>query len=112
MSLTNNNNNNTPESSDKYNKLIGKVASWAVAVVICVAGVMYTDAKQRITTLEDRVSFLYQDKVSRAEFREEMGQVRLQIEATKSDILARQETSKADILARIDLLGTILKDRK
>lgn len=103
---------NNPDSTDKLNKLIGKVATFAITVLVTIAGIMYTDAKQRITTLEERVSFLFQDKVSRAEFREEMGQVRIQLEATKSDIIARQETMKSDILARFDLLISNMSGRE
>lgn len=81
-----------------------KVLAGLLAVIFSVGGIMYNDSKQRITTLEDKVSFLYQDKVSRAEFREEMAQLRIQNDANKSDIIARQESLKSDVLARIDLL--------
>lgn len=88
-------------------KLFGissKILAGLLAIIFSVGGIMYTDSKQRMTTLEDRVSFLYQDKVSRAEFREEMQTLRMQNDANKSDIIARQDSLKSDVLARIDLL--------
>lgn len=104
---------NDPNATEKLNNWVGKVASFAIAVVVGIAGIMYNDIKQRTTTLEERVSFLYQDKVSRAEFREEMIQLRQQNDANKTDIIARQETMKSDILARFDLLiPHISRDRK
>lgn len=81
-----------------------KILAGLLTIIFTVGGIMYTDSKQRITTLEDKVSFLYQDKVSRAEFREEMSQIRIQNDANKSDIIARQESMKSDIIARINLL--------
>lgn len=72
-----------------WNKLVQKFSVWLLGITIAILGFMYTDMRTRVTTLEDRVSFLYQDKISRAEFREEIGQVRLQLEGTKSDILSR-----------------------
>lgn len=89
---------------DWLSKVSGKIVVGLATLIFTIAGIMYSDAKQRITMLEERVSFLYQDKVSRAEFREEMAQLRMQNDANKSDIIARQESTKSDILARIELL--------
>lgn len=91
-------------SEPRLQKIIMTVAGYAIAVIMGVAWFNYTDTKDRLKDIESKVSFLYQDKVSRAEFREEMTQVRLQIEATKSDIVARQDSMKFDILGRLDLM--------
>lgn len=93
-------------------KIITTIAAYATAIVIGFGLWSYNDTKDRIKGIEERVSFLYQDKVSRAEFREEMTQMRLQIEATKSDIIARQEATKSDILARLDLMIPHITSRK
>lgn len=87
----------------KFNAIAGKIIAVGLSVLLTVGGVMYSDMKARLNVLEERVSFLYQDKVSRAEFREEMNQLRTQNEANKTDILSRQESMKLDILARLDL---------
>ena len=87
----------------KFNNIYGKIIGVAVSLALTIGGFMYSDMKARVTVLEEKVSFLYQDKVSRAEFREEMNQIRMQNEANKTDILSRQESTKSDILARMDL---------
>jgi hypothetical protein len=96
--------NKVESKPDRLQRIITIIAGYAIAIILAVSWYNYTDTKDRIRGIEERVSFLYQDKVSRAEFREEMTQMRLQIEATKTDIIARQEATKSDILARIDLL--------
>lgn len=93
-----------PEKESRLYKIVLTVAAYAVAAVMGMSWYNTTESKDRIKALEERVSFLYQDKVSRAEFREEMTQVRLQIEATKSDIVSRQDSMKFDILGRLDLI--------
>jgi hypothetical protein len=96
--------NKVESKPDRLQRIITIIAGYAIAIILAVSWYNYTDTKDRIRGIEERVSFLYQDKVSRAEFREEMTQMRLQIEATKTDIIAIQEATKSDILARIDLL--------
>lgn len=88
-------------------KLFGissKILAGLLTIIFTVGGIMYSDSKQRITILEDKVSFLYQDKISRTEFQNEMKEFRRQNDINKSDILERQENTKLDILARIDLI--------
>lgn len=104
MATNDSSNKVTEVLNDKISKISGKILTVVFSVIVAIVSMMYNDAKTRITTLEDRVSFLYQDKVSRAEFKEEMNQLRLQNEGMKSDILTRQESMKSDILARLDLL--------
>lgn len=87
----------------KFNTIYGKIIGVGLSLILTVGGIMYSDMKARVTVLEEKVSFLYQDKVSRAEFKEEMNQIRMQNEANKTDILSRQESTKSDILARMDL---------
>lgn len=94
----------TPNAPDRLQKLITTFAGYSLAIILGISAWSYNDIKTRISGIEERVSFLFQDKVSRAEFREEMTQMRMQIEGTKTDIIARQESTKADILSRLDLL--------
>lgn len=87
----------------KFNHIYGKIIAVGLSLTLSLGGFLYSDMKARLNVVEEKVSFLYQDKVSRAEFREEMNQLRTQNEANKSDILARTESTKQDILARLDL---------
>jgi hypothetical protein len=104
--LMNKEDQENPRSSGfpSMSKIITTIAAYSVVAIVGIAWWSYNDTNDRIRGIEERVSFLYQDKVSRAEFREEMTQMRLQIEGTKSDIIARQEATKTDILARLDLI--------
>lgn len=108
---------------DRFNAFIGKGLTILLAIVVAVAGMAYKDIITRQSQIEDKVSFLYQDKVSRAEFREEMTQLRVQNDATKSemlaqmriangDIISRMDSQKADILSRLDFLIPQFVNRK
>ena len=107
--MTNSSSNN--DFNNWWEHTSGKIIAGAVAIILSIGTMMYTDTKQRVTLLEDKVSFLYQDKVSRAEFREEMAQLRLQNDANKSDIIARQDALKSDVLQRIDMILDQMKGR-
>lgn len=88
-------------------KLVGissKVIAIAATVLMSLATMLYNDNKNRIEILEGRVSALVYDKVSRSELREDLHQLRMQNEANKADIIARQESMKRDILDRLKLV--------
>lgn len=90
-------------SSDKFNKLIGRVAAFSITVVVAIAGMIYKDTSNRVANVEERVNYLFMDKISRAEFKEEINQLRVQNEANKADILSRQNSVREDIIARLDM---------
>lgn len=92
-----------------WDKMQNKIIAGSVAAILTIGSMMYTDMKQRVYLLEDRVTFLYTDKVSKAEFKEEMAQIRLQNDANKSDIIARQDALKNDILQRMDMIMDRMK---
>lgn len=70
-------------------KISGKVISVIAGLLITILTLAYTNISTRITTLEDRTTNLYTEKVSRSEFAQQMNQLRLQNEAMKTDILSR-----------------------
>lgn len=78
-------------AAQKINKFIEKFAVWIVTILISIGGTMYTKMDNKIEVLEDRVSHLYQDKVSRAELREEMALLRNSQALMKDDIIQRLE---------------------
>jgi hypothetical protein len=92
-----------------WEKTQDKIIAGTIAIILGIGAMIYTDMKQRVYILEDKVAFLYNDKVSKAEFKEEMTQLRLQNDANKSDIIARQDALKNDILQRMDMLNEYLK---
>ena len=78
-------------TSARMNKWVEKFSVWIVGILVSIGGFLWTNMDTRINSLEDKVSFLYQDKVSRAELKEEMKLLRAQSEQNKNDILARLE---------------------
>lgn len=96
------------DANERINILVsrwsGKVITVAVTIIISIMSMLYTDMKTRVGSLEERTTFILQDKVSRAEFKDEMTQMRLQIEGIKTDIITRQQSMKKDILDRLDLM--------
>lgn len=92
------------------NNIYTKILAFAVTAILTLTGMLYKDTRDKIDMLEGRVAVLFQDKVSRAEFKEELNQLRLQNESNKIDIINRQESVKNDILARIDfIMSGVLK---
>lgn len=88
----------------RINKFIEKFAVYIVGAVISVSGWVWNQQNSRVDKLEQQVSFLTQDKVSRIELKDEIALMRNQIELTKSDIITRQESMKGDILSRLDYI--------
>lgn len=78
-------------TTHKINKFIEKFAVWIVTILVSIGGTMYTKIDNKIEMLEDRVAHLYQDKVSRAELREEMALLRHNQTLMKDDIIQRLE---------------------
>lgn len=70
-----------------------KFSIWACSAIIALLCIGYQDQKTTIDKLEERVQFLYLDKVGKGELKE-----------VETRIMTRIEAGNADILARIDLL--------
>ena len=90
----------TVVSSDRrMNGLFERFAIWAGGLLIAILFMAYQDQRADIVRLEEKVSFLTTDKVSRTDLRE-----------TEARIMARIEGMQSDILARMDLLfGRVTK---
>lgn len=69
-----------------------RLAVWALSFIIVLLGLAYNDQKGKIEKMEERVQFLYIDKVNKSELKE-----------TETRIMSRIEASQSDILARLDL---------
>lgn len=101
--------------SDKFEawwqEMQGKIVGTTIAIILSIGGMLYSDTRQDIKSLEERVAFLYVDKVSRQELKEELNQLRMQNDANKSDIIARQDILRNDVLQRIDMLSTYIREK-
>lgn len=81
-----------------------KMIAFTVAGMLTLSGMIYTDMKAKVDVLDERVNILFQEKVSRKEFKEEMSILHSRMEGSNRDLMSRQDEMKADILARLDLI--------
>lgn len=81
------------DANSRMNIYWEKAALWAGACIISLLCIGYQDQKTTIDRLEERVQFLYLDKVGKGELKD-----------VEARIMSRIEAGNADILARIDLL--------
>ena len=70
-----------------------EVSMWACSAIIALLCYGYQDMKTRVDKMEEKLQFLYLDKVSKNELKE-----------VENRIMHRIEAGNIDILARIDLL--------
>lgn len=87
----NNKCSNDTSTSQRINKWVEKFAVYIVGVLISIGGFFYTKMDNKVEVLQERVSHLYQDKVSRQELRDEMGLLRSSQNQMKDDIIQRLE---------------------
>lgn len=70
-----------------------KFSLWACSAIIALLCVGYQDQRSKVDKMEEKLQFLYLDKVSKNELKD-----------VESRIMNRIEAGNADILSRIDLL--------
>lgn len=66
---------------------------WACGAIIALLCIGYQDQRTRVDKMEEKIQFIYMDKVSKNELKD-----------VEARIMTRIEAGNADILARIDLL--------
>ena len=70
-----------------------RFAIWSCGAIIALLCIGYQDQKTTIDRMEEKVQFLYMDKVGKGELKD-----------VEARIMSRIEAGNEDILARIDLL--------
>lgn len=93
--------------NEKWAQLSSKVLIGAVSVIFAVVGMMYSEVKQRLYALEEKVSYLQVDKISREEFKLEFIELRKELAENRADSALRDENMKREIIDRINLLMKI-----
>lgn len=88
----------------KLNRWTEKFLFWILSAVLTIGGTVYNKMDTRILTLEEKVNYLNQDKVSRQELKEEMSLLRAQIERGSRDAVEQQAAMKKEIIERLDLI--------
>jgi len=87
--------------NDRLGGLVEKVAIWLIGALVSVSCYLYIGTQDRINEIDTKVTFLYQDKVSKTDLREEINRLHAQIHH-------QNESNKSDIIARIDMLTRFL----
>lgn len=108
MSECNNHTGNTQSADSvvtkKVNQFLSKFSYWIVGVVVAILGSIYTATVERIEVAEQKIQYLYSDKVSKEELRLVTQDINSKVESVKSDIMQQQSSMKNDILSRLDYL--------
>ncbi|MCK9530388.1 MAG: hypothetical protein M0R77_07480 [Gammaproteobacteria bacterium] len=90
--------------NSRINKFVEKFAVWIIGALFSLGVAGWNKMDSDIDRLEERVAFLYQDKVSRQELKDEMFLLRTQIERDNQDMRRGQEQLRGDILSRLELI--------
>lgn len=81
----------TEPANSRINKYWEKFGIWACTAMLGFGLLVFQDQRAQVAKLEEKVNFLYQDKVSKAELKEEINRLSQEYQAGKSDIIARME---------------------
>lgn len=91
-------------ATSKLNRWTEKFLFYIVGAVLSIGGAVYNKVDNRVQTLEEKVSYLNQDKVSRQELKEEMSLIRIQIDRGNRDTAERQDKMERGIIERLELI--------
>lgn len=90
--------------NEKFEKVSGKVISVGVSVFIAIMGMLYSDMKTRVETIEGRITHLYQDKISREEVRQQFVEIKKEMSEGRAEQMRNMNALRQDILDRLDYL--------
>lgn len=91
-------------ATQRINRYVEKFAVWILGIVISISVAVWNKTEARIDSLEDKVTVLFQEKVSRQELKDEMSLVRQQIDKVYTEVSRGQEQLRTDILSRLELI--------
>lgn len=92
------------DANNRITILWERAAVWLCGAAIALLVVVYQDMKTTVDKLEERVQFLYLDKVSKQELKELADRMDRKIDAGNADVISRINRSNEDILSKIDLM--------
>lgn len=90
--------------NDKFEKISGKVISVGVSVFIAIMGMLYSDIKSRVETIEGRITHLYQDKISREEVRQQFIEIKKEMAEGRAEQVRLMNSMRQDMIDRLDLI--------
>lgn len=85
--------NEPQDANSRINGYWERVCVWVCGCVIALLCLLYLDQKERVTTVEEKVQFLYMDKVSKQD-----------MDKLEERLMTRIDAGNADIVARLELL--------
>jgi len=80
-----------PSANSRINQVWEKFAIWACSAIIALLVIGYQDQKSKVDKMEERVQFLYLDKVSKQDMDKLEDRIMTGIAASNSTILARMD---------------------
>lgn len=89
--------NSGGHANSRINKFIEKSLIWIIGAVFSIGVAAWNKMDTEVDALQEKVAFLYQDKVSRQELKDEMFLVRNQIEKDYQQL-------RGEILGRLDFI--------
>lgn len=90
--------------SNKFEQISGKTITIGISILIALMSMLYTDMKDRVGKMEERVTFLYNDKLSRGEFMDTMRDLKEEMLISRKDTDRQLQLMRSEILERIDLM--------
>lgn|SRR5690606_31140849 len=89
--------NSVGHANSRINKFIEKSLIWIIGAVFSIGVAAWNKMDTEVDALQEKVAFLYQDKVSRQELKDEMFLIRNQIEKDYQQL-------RGEILGRLDFI--------
>jgi hypothetical protein len=93
--------NNDSLANSRINAAWEKFAIWACSAIIALLAIGYQDQKSKVDKLEERVQFLYLDKVSKQD-----------MDKFEERIMTGIAAGNAALLARMDLMARLPREEK
>jgi hypothetical protein len=93
--------NNDSLANSRINAAWEKFAIWACSAIIALLAIGYQDQKSKVDKMEERVQFLYLDKVSKQD-----------MDKFEERIMTGIAAGNAALLARMDLMARLPREEK
>lgn len=93
--------NNDSLANSRINAAWEKFAIWACSAIIALLAIGYQDQKSKVDKMEERVQFLYLDKVSKQD-----------MDKFEERIMTGIAAGNAALMARMDLMARLPREEK
>lgn len=94
----------TKALKERFEKVSSKAVTIGASILIALISVVYSDMRDRVAKVEERVSFLYNDKVSRSEFLDTLKELKSEMVLNRQETDRQIQSVKTEIIDRLDLI--------